>query len=189
LGPDHPSTLTSAHSLAVILQSRGQLVDAEALYRRAVQGQATVLGDHHPDTLTSYHNLAGCLRAQGKLAEAELYYRRDLQGSAETRLGAHSQASMATSYLNLAGLMRKSGRMAEAEVMVLSALQDLQDYDRNEPNGDYDDTGEEGVRASQHLAARAAFSMAKQTSAIKADVDSARRVLSSFRSNSIGRLP
>ena len=73
--------------------------------------------------------------------------------------------------------------MAEAEVMVLSALQDLQDGD----SGGCD--GEEFAFCTDQMAPKSAFSMAtKQTSATKADLDSARRVLSSFRSNSIGRL-
>ena len=42
----------------------GQLKDAEALYRRALEAQERTLGAEHPDTLGSVNNLAFCLRAR-----------------------------------------------------------------------------------------------------------------------------
>ena len=39
LGAEHPDTLVSVHNLATCLQARGQLKDAEVLYRRALDAQ------------------------------------------------------------------------------------------------------------------------------------------------------
>ena len=41
----------------------GQLKDAEALYRRALEAHERTLGADHPDTLRSVNNLAICLKA------------------------------------------------------------------------------------------------------------------------------
>ena len=39
LGPDHSETLTSVNNLGSLLQARGKLNEAEALYRRALEGR------------------------------------------------------------------------------------------------------------------------------------------------------
>ena len=71
LGAEHPSTLASVYTLAICLQTRGQLKDAEALYRRALEAQERTLGAEHPSTLTLANNLAICLKARGQLKDAK----------------------------------------------------------------------------------------------------------------------
>eukprot|EP00808_Paulinella_micropora_P011958 g42040.t1 len=74
--PEHPDTLSSVYNLAYLLEKQGKLAEAEALYRRELQGCEKTLGAEHPDTLSSVRNLARFLEQQGKLAEAEPLYRR-----------------------------------------------------------------------------------------------------------------
>ena len=69
LGDDHPSTLWSAHNLAIDLRAlnehqQARELDEDTLNRRRV------LGDDHPDTLWSAHNLAIDLRALGQADQA-----------------------------------------------------------------------------------------------------------------------
>jgi Flp pilus assembly protein TadD len=66
LGPEHPDKATSLSNLAVLLQARGKLAEAEPMYREALAVSQKVLGPEHPDTAQSLNNLAGLLRAQGK---------------------------------------------------------------------------------------------------------------------------
>ena len=65
LGAEHPYTLDSVNNLAVCLKTTGQLKDAEALYRRALEGYERTLGAEHPYTLDSVNNLAVCLKTSG----------------------------------------------------------------------------------------------------------------------------
>ena len=76
LGAEHPSTLDSVNNLAVCLRAMGQLKDAEALYRRALEAHERTLSAEHPSTLATVNNLAECRRAMGQLKDAEVLYRR-----------------------------------------------------------------------------------------------------------------
>jgi len=66
LGKEHPDTLMSMNSLALVLNSQGKYDEAEAMHRQALEGRQTVLGKEHPNTLTSMNNLARVLESQGK---------------------------------------------------------------------------------------------------------------------------
>eukprot|EP00808_Paulinella_micropora_P003223 g63205.t1 len=84
LGSEDTDTLVSVRNLAGLLHGQGKLAEAEALYRRALQGMEktlgamnpdtlalgseSTLGAEHPDTLVSVSNLAGLLHDRGKLA-------------------------------------------------------------------------------------------------------------------------
>ena len=87
LGADHPDTLASVNNLAICFKARGQLKDAEALYRRDLEASERTLGAEHPETLTSVNNLAICLQAMGQLKDAEVLHRRALEARERT-LGA-----------------------------------------------------------------------------------------------------
>ena len=87
LGADHPDTLASVNNLANCFKARGQLKDAEALFRRALEARERTLGAEHPDTLTSVNNLAICLKDMGQLKDAETLFRRALEARERT-LGA-----------------------------------------------------------------------------------------------------
>jgi tetratricopeptide (TPR) repeat protein len=71
------------YNLAVVLYLRGNLAEAEPLYRKSLEGRRKVLGSRHPDTLASLVNLAALLGKQGKRAEAVPLYREALETSRE----------------------------------------------------------------------------------------------------------
>ena len=54
----------------------GQLKDAEALFRRALEARERTLGAEHPSTLASVNNLANCCSNMGQLKDAEALFRR-----------------------------------------------------------------------------------------------------------------
>ena len=58
LGPDHPDTLSSRHSLAVAYQAAGDLDRAIPLYEQALTDSGRILGDDHPQTKIVRGNLA-----------------------------------------------------------------------------------------------------------------------------------
>jgi hypothetical protein len=53
IGPDHPDTLTSMHSLAHALKSQGRVEEAIGLMTRAERLQRERLGSDHPRTKMS----------------------------------------------------------------------------------------------------------------------------------------
>jgi len=65
-GEDHPSTLTSAHSLAIDLYELGEMQAARDLAQDTLDRRRRVLGEDHPKTLASANNLAAGLRALGE---------------------------------------------------------------------------------------------------------------------------
>jgi hypothetical protein len=71
LGAEHPDTLTSRGSLALVLGDLGRLEEAEAEHRAVLETLVRVLGAEHPNTLASRGNLATVLRELGRPQEAE----------------------------------------------------------------------------------------------------------------------
>ena len=60
----HPDTMTSIASLAGLLHAQGRLDDSEALYREALAGRQTALGEGHAYTQRAAANLEVVLRAK-----------------------------------------------------------------------------------------------------------------------------
>ena len=71
LGDRHPQTLVSMNNLGLLLEQRGNLAGAEALWREALQGRREVLGESHPNTVASREGLAAFLEEQGRPDEAQ----------------------------------------------------------------------------------------------------------------------
>jgi tetratricopeptide (TPR) repeat protein len=101
--------------VATMLQAQGKLVEAEALFREALDACRETLGDRHPSTLVSIGNMALLLKAQGKLVEAEALYREDLDASRETLGDRHP--STLVSINNMALLLKAQGKLVEAEAL------------------------------------------------------------------------
>src|SRR5215471_10326689 len=78
-GPDDPETATALNNLAVTYQSLARHMEAEPLFRRAIEIDERVLGKDHPDVATRYNNLARLLKEQGKYDQAEPLYRRAIE--------------------------------------------------------------------------------------------------------------
>ncbi|CAE6922552.1 unnamed protein product [Symbiodinium natans] len=62
-----------------LLKARGELAEAEPLYREALEKSRANLGREHPNTLGFINNLAALLEARGQLAAAEPLYREVLE--------------------------------------------------------------------------------------------------------------
>ncbi|GAM43571.1 hypothetical protein TCE0_056r18491 [Talaromyces pinophilus] len=103
-----------------VLESNWKYDEAEAMYRRALEGYEKVLGHEHPNTLTSVNNLGLVLDRQGKYEEAEAMHRRALEGY-EKVLG-HKHLNTLTSVDNLSLVLSRQGKYEEAEAMHQRAL-------------------------------------------------------------------
>ncbi|KNC46150.1 tetratricopeptide TPR_2 repeat protein [Thecamonas trahens ATCC 50062] len=131
LGPEHPSTLTTRHGIAGVLEAQGQYAEALAEYRAvlAVQEREDVLGPEHPSTLTTRHNIAVVLEAQGQYAEALAEYRAVLAvREREDVLGPEHPSTLTTRH-GIAGVLEAQGQYAEAlaEYRAVLAVQERED--------------------------------------------------------------
>ena len=70
LGADHPDTLDAMHSLGILFQKSGRLVEALAIIEQVLLKRNEKLGAEHPDTLNAKSSLAVCLSNVGRLDEA-----------------------------------------------------------------------------------------------------------------------
>ena len=69
-GPEHTSTLDTVNNMANLYKNQGKMQEAEAMYRRALEGKETAWGPEHTSTLGTVNNLMACLyRDQGKMQE------------------------------------------------------------------------------------------------------------------------
>ena len=71
LGPKHPETLRTQHSLATVLLEKGDYGAAEAEFRTVLEARKRVLGPKHPETRCSCFFPCECLfflRTQQSLA-------------------------------------------------------------------------------------------------------------------------
>ena len=65
LGSDHPDTLGTMNSLAVLYWVQGRYDEAEPLFVATIEASQRVLGHDHPSTLASMHNLATLYNNRG----------------------------------------------------------------------------------------------------------------------------
>ena len=77
-GPQDLRLAASLHFQAVVKRVRGDYVEAEPLYQRALVIREKSLGPEHPHVAVSLNHLALLYSAQGKYAEADPLYRRAL---------------------------------------------------------------------------------------------------------------
>ncbi|KAF7910010.1 uncharacterized protein EAF01_003728 [Botrytis porri] len=112
------------HNLGILYSDQGKLVEAEVMYRRALEGKEKALGPDHTSTLDTVNNLGVLYKNQGKLAEAEVMYRRALEGY-EKALGLE----LASSYLPalhtmfaFGDLFSQTDRKDMAKAMYIRAL-------------------------------------------------------------------
>ena len=71
LGEEHPDTLDTGFSLALILVQQGKLLKAEDVHRKVLKVRERVLGREHPDTINSIYRLALIRGMQGELLKAD----------------------------------------------------------------------------------------------------------------------
>jgi Flp pilus assembly protein TadD len=87
----------------VIARRRGDLEEAERLYRRALDIKERLLGPEHPEVGTTLNNLAVVYRRRGRLEEAEALYRRAIDILSETVEPSHP--ALAASRGNLSKIL------------------------------------------------------------------------------------
>ena len=106
------------------LYYRGQYMEAEPLYQRALHIREQALGPEHTAVARSLHNLADLYRVQGKYAEAEPLYQRALRIH-ELALGPE-HPDVASSLGGLATFYGEQGKYAKAEPLYQRALRILE---------------------------------------------------------------
>jgi hypothetical protein len=84
-GDEHPSTLTSMHSLASIYMGQDRWEKAKELVVRVIELSLRVLGGNHLNTLVSMHNLAATFMNLERWVEAEELEMRDGDEFTSTR--------------------------------------------------------------------------------------------------------
>ncbi|CZR43873.1 uncharacterized protein FPRO_13681 [Fusarium proliferatum ET1] len=113
--------IDSLHMLGMLYADQGKLPEAEAMYKRALEGNEKALGRDHTSTLDTVNNLGNLYANQGKLPEAEAMYKRALEGR-EKALG-RDHISTLSSVNNLGILYADQGKLPEAEAMYKRALE------------------------------------------------------------------
>jgi tetratricopeptide (TPR) repeat protein len=84
LGKDHPNTLSTVHSMAIVFDNQGEYDKALEWDQRALDGREKTLGKDHPNTLSTVHNMAGVFTKQGEYDKALEWYQRALDGCEKT---------------------------------------------------------------------------------------------------------
>ncbi|KAA6408178.1 MAG: Kinesin light chain [Lasallia pustulata] len=117
---DSPNSLNAVHNLGNLYADQGKMAEAEAMYRRALEGKEKAWGPEHTSTMDTVNNLGVLYKDQGKMAEAEAMYRRALE-CREKAWGPKHTSTLDT-VNNLGILYADQGKMAEAEAMYRRAL-------------------------------------------------------------------
>jgi eukaryotic-like serine/threonine-protein kinase len=112
LGPDHPDTLKSMHSLANSYDALGRHPEALTLREETLKLRKAMLGHDHADTLGSMNNLANSYAALGRHPEALTLYEETLKLH-KAKLGPDHPLTLA-SMTNLANCYETLGRNPEA---------------------------------------------------------------------------
>ena len=122
---NHPGLSASLTNLACLLQSRGDLNEAEPLLREALALDRGRLGEDHPEVATDLNNLAYLVRVKGDLEAAEKMFRRSLDIRL-TKLGK-DHASVGVSLNNLALVRYERGAWPDGEHLIRQAIQIFED--------------------------------------------------------------
>ncbi|KAG9052480.1 hypothetical protein FS842_009789 [Serendipita sp. 407] len=120
LGPRHPDTVSVMINLAITLYDRGQLEEAETMWREVLALQTEILGPRHPHTVWVMNNLASTLYDGGQQEEAEPILREILALLTEILGPQHPHTVMVV--INLANTLNGRGQLEEAETMGREAL-------------------------------------------------------------------
>jgi non-specific serine/threonine protein kinase/serine/threonine-protein kinase len=121
LGRDHPDTLGTMNSLAVLYWVEGRYGEAEPLFKATLEARKRVLGADHPETLASMHNLATLYNNQGLYDQAEPLFLETLEK--HKRVLGEDHPNTLGSMNNLAFLYSVQGRYADAESLFLETLE------------------------------------------------------------------
>jgi serine/threonine protein kinase/tetratricopeptide (TPR) repeat protein len=121
-GQDHPDLPPALTALGVLRQERGDLVEAESLYRRALATARRLRTGAEPgqDETDIRANLALLLQEQNRLVEAEALMREILARDRKALPAEH--VDVAIDLNNLGKLLVHRGRFAESEPLLREAV-------------------------------------------------------------------
>ena len=119
-GPEHPQVASGLHSLAMVTSARGNVTEAEALYRRSLAIAEKVYGPDNIQLTGTMNNLANIYFRTGRHAEAEALHRRSLALREATRGKEH--LSVAIALANIADIYVTLERYGDARPLLDRAL-------------------------------------------------------------------
>lgn len=122
LGATHPVVLRVQHCRAWAVADRGDLTEAEAMYRDVLRRRLWLLGSKHPDVLRSRHELAWIAACRENWADAEKGYRAVLRDSVDVL----DPDTLITRH-ELGWAIANQGRLDEAGEVLRSVLTDRMD--------------------------------------------------------------
>ena len=112
--------INACHDMGMLYSDQGKMVEAEAMYLRALAGFEKAWGLDHKSTLDTVNSLGNLYKQQDKMAKAEAMYLQALAGK-EKAWGPNHTSTLETVY-NLGNLCNQQDKMAETEAMYLRAL-------------------------------------------------------------------
>ncbi|HVZ75344.1 MAG TPA: tetratricopeptide repeat protein [Polyangia bacterium] len=118
-GPDDVTVAADVAALAALVEGRGRLDEAAALYVRAIAIFRRKLGPRSAEVALDLAGLASVRQAQGKLAEARRLYLRSLALQEHVFGKGHPEVAMTLN--NFAALERARGELARAEALYARA--------------------------------------------------------------------
>ena len=113
LGMDHPETMDTVDTLALILEKQDKWEESRVFSQRAYSQRKDILGELHPDTLMSLSRLGSVLSRQGELTAAQ-----DLQAqvlNSRKKVLGLSHPDTVTSFNHLAAILLALGDHEGAE--------------------------------------------------------------------------
>lgn len=108
------------NDLGLLLESEGDLDDAETAYRRSADAYAEAFGNDHPGTATARANLAGMLAMRGEAVAAAALLERALDVFRAAYGPRHGNTARLRS--RLGEIYEAQGRFEEAEAEYLAVL-------------------------------------------------------------------
>jgi serine/threonine protein kinase len=121
LPANHPDTLASKHSLALVYGDQCRLGQASQLFLDVLEARTSKLGAGHPDTLSTKNALAEVYLNLGKNEEADRVYGEVLKARMAT-LGPNHLDTVASKHI-LAGSYKDRGQLAKAEELYQEVLE------------------------------------------------------------------
>ncbi len=119
-GGDDPARVTGLLALGHVLETRGDIDEAERTFRQAHAAARGIRGEQHPDTCAALAGVAQLLHKHGRLVEAEVAYRQVL--AALRCIYAGPNQPEATTLDGLAAVRSSLGAHDEAEQLVRESL-------------------------------------------------------------------
>ncbi|MFU8896112.1 MAG: tetratricopeptide repeat protein [Gammaproteobacteria bacterium] len=117
----HPAIATGLNNLALVLYTRGDSAQAEALFREALEMKIALLPEANNEIAIGMNNLAVLLRRRGELLAAKELYEEAIE--IQQRVLGPTHTEVASTMVNLAGLLNSMDRTEDAIEVARRALE------------------------------------------------------------------